>query len=520
MLQESDIFMDALNAATVNKKEVKKRKRRPSTSKEPTTPTETQPPTSSSPPQSPTTHSDQNGTTTSGPASPTSALKSIAPFNFYQDTLNNDDDSKENADEKEESNEEAPNKKLKPDEDTSEDKENSSDGCVTKVIDGLKGVLLHGKKKGPKRSIRWKEDSDLVQVQYFELDETERCNVSRAAFTDMARMELTGEREALQLSRKTPNEDLMDIQVNWSIPMEIELPSTLAEIVVKSLERDIQFAREKNVLPALYYSKRMIPDTPTEPDMEHHPMTDPVIIPLEPTDDGEQEEPKPVIPWPEPKGSPPPPNIPSHPVHPLMNQQGIMGGFPHPNLIAGPQMAGFPQIQNFQNIGPGGPVPHEFPGNMPNQFGNPGNFMPNGMMEWNMNMMNQQQMGDQMIQQPNAANMFGQKVFPGMGAEPNTGFPPHFGNTGGPQHLQNNNMFHQNNQMHNNFGGNRGRGGFRRGGGWVRGNGPGNWNNNRGGSNNSERGGGSHRGMRICKNVKNHGYCRNRDNCAFYHPNV
>jgi hypothetical protein len=38
-----------------------------------------------------------------------------------------------------------------------------------------RGVLIYHKtKKGPKKSVRWKQEKDLETIKYFELDETER----------------------------------------------------------------------------------------------------------------------------------------------------------------------------------------------------------------------------------------------------------------------------------------------------------------------------------------------------------
>lgn len=63
------------------------------------------------------------------------------------------------------------------------------------------GVLLHKSKKGPKKSVKWKVDAELTAIRTFELDETERVNVTRT-FVDMKLMERSHEREAFQLARK------------------------------------------------------------------------------------------------------------------------------------------------------------------------------------------------------------------------------------------------------------------------------------------------------------------------------
>lgn len=449
--------MDALTASANTKKEPKKRKRRTSVSKD----------SAGSPPQSPSLTTSQQNVPT-----PTSPMKNITLPKFYQDTLEttekpeNDTASPIREEESEEAGSGTPT-------DTGEPPSKKRTEDAIQMVDGapLKGVLLHTKRPGPKKSIRWKPDNDLVEVQYFELDETERVNVTKN-FIDMARMELSGEREALIMSRKLQNEDLMDSHTAWRIPIMIDLPAPLAVPGSKSLEKDIQFAREKIVLQALYFSKNMLPESPAEPDPENHQMTDPIMIPLEDPENSTEEDLR-GTPWPEPKGSPPP------------EQTTIV-----PNI--------FPNLQqntlaNFANVPPPG-----FQG-VP-AFAGPGNFMPPNMM-------------------PNPA---GQMINPHVPPPDMMNQMPMFRPGGQPPNPMMNENFpmqYNQNQMNmfppNNFN-MRGRGSFRRGGGgpWVRMNGPGPGWHNRGGGNM-----GPHRGGRFCKNVKNHGYCKNINNCPFIHPN-
>lgn len=457
VLQESDIFMDALTAATT-KKEPKKRKRRPSVTKDlpetPTTPTEAQTPTS--------------------PSSSPIGLKNIAAPNFYQDTLETDDKI-----EKEDSKEEATDRAPTPVE--AQEVEKMQTG------DGLRGVLLYSKKKGPKKSVKF-NDGNLTQIRYFELDETERVNVTRT-FMDMAKMEMSGERQALQMSRKVPSEDTMEAQTMWRELFIIDQKEPLIMSGCKSKERDVQFAREKDVHPVFYYDKRLVPDSPQEPIPENHPMKDPINIPLE--DSETQEMDKRSTPWPEPKGSPPhveeniPPQI-------------------FPNLPL--------QFQNFQHA-----APPNFHQNMAPRFGPPGGP---GVFGGPLNIMGPPN-GNMMGPPP---NMIPPTEMMHQGPPVN----PHFGPPDNFNPMMNDNSYQMpynppppNMGMYppNNFNMNRGgsRGGFRRGGNnngpWIRMNGPGpggpgNWNNR----------GGGNRGGRLCKNIKNHGFCRNIDNCPFIHP--
>lgn len=454
ILQESDIFMDALAASATTKKEPKKRKRRASVSKDSA---------SSSPPQSPLVTNSPN------------SLKNITPPKFYQDTLEDktEDTKDDNAEDNQGGN--TPTDNGEP----MEESNNINNSVRNKLNSaGLKSVLVHGKRSGPKKSIKWKPDDNLVEVQYFELDETERVNVTKN-FMDMAKMEMTSEREALQMSRKLQNEDLMDTQTVWRKPIEMDLPPPMAVPGCQSLEKDIQFAREKVILQALYFNKRMMPDSPAEPDPENHQMIDPILIPLEDPINNQEQDLR-NVPWPEPKGSPPPEPQPIN----------------IPPLFQNPPT----QFPNFPNIGP----PANFQG-LPPQFpapGNPPNFMPPNLIP-NEGWGNPQMMPPDIMNQP---NIFGPG---GPNGPPPDNFNPMMNENFNPMQFNQPNMFPP-----NNFNMPRGgRGGFRgRGGPWVRMNGPapGGWH----------RGGGApHRGGRFCKNVKIHGYCRNRDNCPFVHPN-
>ncbi|KAF5301196.1 hypothetical protein FQA39_LY19104 [Lamprigera yunnana] len=268
------MFMDALAASATTKKEPKKRKRRASVSKDSMGP---------SPPPSPSSNA---GVTN---------LKNLSPPKFYQDTLeteepkpeaesaepgsNTDEVVGENAPMDTSDRVPSPTVPINKEESVAEEEEQP----VTRVNNGLKGVLVHGKRKGVKKSIKWKPDDELVDIQYFELDETERVNVTKT-FGDMAKMDVRGEREALQMSRKLPNEDVMDAHTIWRIPYEVDLTEPLAEPGCKSLEKDIQFAREKSVLQAIYFNKKMLPESPAEPDPEMYQVKDAIVIPIDAAD--------------------------------------------------------------------------------------------------------------------------------------------------------------------------------------------------------------------------------------------
>ena len=124
----------------------------------------------------------------------------------------------------------------------------------TRPIGVLKSVLLLQKRKGPKKNLKWK--TDLEAIRYFELDETERVNVTKT-FTDMKQMEKQNEREAFQMARKLSNEDHMEEKTVWKALVPVDVPPALVESGKDSREKDIQYAREKGILQALYFNRSM-----------------------------------------------------------------------------------------------------------------------------------------------------------------------------------------------------------------------------------------------------------------------
>ncbi|XP_014362965.2 serine/threonine-protein phosphatase 1 regulatory subunit 10 isoform X1 [Papilio machaon] len=485
MLLESDMFMDALNASATNKKEPKKRKRRTSGSKDGNVPND------SSPPHTPTTV-----------ASPNSESKSVPP-RFYQDTLDTEESSKASP-EKNGDNNEDPNL----DQEFEHNKEEKMDVSEphTLTVNGLKGVLCYHKRKGPKKSIKWRPDSELEEIQYFELDETERVNVTKT-FTDMKHLERIHEREAFQKGRNLSNDDVMEERTSWKPLIPIDLDGQIqVEYGKNSKEKDIQAIRQKGTLQPLYFHKSMIPDSPHEPDVETHTYSEPAVIPLEDVT-GNQDNISDFrnMPWPEPKGNAPPssntninvpamfpPSMPQFPSNfPGTQFPGVPPGFQAPMVPT-----------DWQNGVPPNMMPNGIPGPMtpaglPPGPIPPGNIPP-GMMMPPENMM----MGPEMFGAPNP-------LFPvppeGFNMQQNM-FPMDF-NMAGPQAAPGPDGFN-------------GPGNFRgamrgRGGGW-RGKGGGNWEG-------PQRGRGGHaRGNRkvVCMYFQRKGSCRQGDNCTFLHPGV
>ncbi|CAH2066527.1 unnamed protein product, partial [Iphiclides podalirius] len=383
MLLESDMFMDALNASATNKKEPKKRKRRTSGSRDGNAPNE------ASPPHTPTSIT-----------SPNSESKSVPP-RFYQDTLETDD--KQTVPEKITENEEPENDK-EAERETPEKVEISEPHTLT--INGLKGVLCYHKRKGPKKTIKWKPDSELEEIQYFELDETERVNVTKT-FTDMKYLERINEREAFEKARNLSTDDVMEERTSWKPLILIDLDGQIqVEYGKNSKEKDIQAIRQKGTLQPLYFHKSMIPDSPIEPEPETHTYSEPTIIPLDDVT-GNQDNISDFrnMPWPEPRGNAPPSsntnmNVPS--IFPP-NMAQFPTNFPGTQFPGVPPgFQGSPVVPtDWQNGIPPHIMPNGIPGPMPTTGLPPGPMppgnMPPGMMIPPDNMM----MGPDMFGAPN-----------------------------------------------------------------------------------------------------------------------
>ncbi|BES89146.1 protein phosphatase 1, regulatory subunit 10 [Nesidiocoris tenuis] len=528
-LMESDVFADALTAANPIK-DVKKKKRRPSATPEPVA--------KKGDPQ---------------PATSPRSQDEVKPvFKFYQDTLITSEDKKDRIDEADEdvkpgvkakkekeiepesgplSKEELEDEVAKAEEAIDEVLKQESKKNMEREKNRLaKGVLVYVKKKTAlKKSVMWKPDSELESVRFFELDETERVNVTKN-FTDMKNMERFNERNAL---RKLASEDRMEEKIAWRTPVPIELPPGTVIVPGKnSIEKGIQHARERTTLQAIYFNKNMIPDSPAEPDLEIHAATEPAIIPLEDQNGNEGS----VIsykdkPWPEPKSYEPNPIFMKQ-QQMLTDEAGPMGVGP---MMGGPMgvpgdpsmMAGFmPQGPAGPFPGPQGPFPPMGPPNsmMPGpewmtngdgsgmMMSNDGMMMPGGpgMPAGPMGGPGMHPMGPGMGGPMGPGMMGPPDMFPPMGGG---GGPPDFmpympgppgmfpGGPGGPPQFQGppNQMGNEPNQ----------RPWFRNGP--NNGSGPGSWRHP------SKGGGKWNKPMPNCKYILSKGFCRVAA-CPFRHP--
>lgn len=265
MLVESSGFLDALDATILTKKDPKKRKRTTSSSGK----------------------KDE-------PESPKIEAK---PLKFYNDTLEEaaEEEEKTNGSSSptaKKGNEDSPQKDENSDiaspikeekspsndEDVDENEEKRPPGIGTGP-DGPPGVLVDPtvpRRKRVKRSIRWRPDSELTDIRYFELDENERVNVTKT-FTEQKQMEHNLERNGFLLGRKLNTEDIMTEQTNWR-PLKLIDNVPTINYGSKSREINIQLEREKNTLQDLFLGGSMS-DSPHEPDPENHDFIEPAIIP-------------------------------------------------------------------------------------------------------------------------------------------------------------------------------------------------------------------------------------------------
>lgn len=498
------MFMDALSASASNKKEPRKRKRKLSASKEAESET-IQPAALSSPTparnQKMEETTDVNATTQNDKSE--EEIDIPAPPRFYQDTLETTDEEKDSETEKEQESlitASVPPEIASPSNSESEkDNGNSSfeivseDNCLP-----LKGVLINTKRKGPKKKLQWRAEEELVDIQYFELDETERVNVTKT-FTDMKQMERVNEREAFQLARKLPNEDTMEERTSWMILIPIDDVPTI-NFGKSSREKEIQYARERTVPPVMYYHRMMVPESPAEPDPEMYSICDPAIIPLEDvTGNPDTINDFQNTPWPEPKGQAPPTMM-TAPMSPFSSVPPMMPFPPRPGMPF--PMARFPGPMPF----PSRPNADTVPTMSPDMMMNGGMFPPHidGAPDGNMMQMNN-------FRPPFGPPFSAPSGFPGN--RPVMRQMPNVGNMGNMANMGNmGNMGGPRGPMPPNPGWYRGPGG----GGPMGPSGPG-----PGGPGPAWQSG-PRKGWnpRVCRQFYRKGFCNKGDNCLFLHPGV
>jgi protein phosphatase 1 regulatory subunit 10 len=270
-----------------------------------------------------------------GSNSPEAAEKTDAAtpaFSFYQDTLEVKDETKDepadktttnpeedsaadtteetaNKDSASENTEDSPEKgSTTPDTiemNPGADEDNMSFEEPESMPREVKGILVYhrGKNKRPEKKIKWRAETELVQVQYFEADENERVNVNKLKFENMRQFESKMEKATNSSKCDMSNGEDQDGNsssshgqklVSWYKPVPISVtnrePFTPGET---SKEKEIQLNREKNVLQVIYFSREMTPDTPKEAETEPNALKltgtgQPAFIPLEDKEAGDE----------------------------------------------------------------------------------------------------------------------------------------------------------------------------------------------------------------------------------------
>lgn len=229
------------------------------------------------------------------PTTPPSPTTTMPKLQFYKDTLESQDDT-DNTDPGE-NKEPAVETIMEPEDikdvELIEEAEKPTISCEHIQSPDIKeeeivsngsetsSSLASNKKKKKKKAVTWAEESNLKQIFYFELDETERVNVNNLKnFGDLSTLERLKERQAVESARRM-HSDTMEEKMAWIGLIPIDLPPPLVVPGCNSAERGVQRAREESVLQEIFFSKESLPDTPHEPDLETFEPEEPKPIPLE-----------------------------------------------------------------------------------------------------------------------------------------------------------------------------------------------------------------------------------------------
>jgi len=267
VIMESDMFMNALTASSTTTKPTRSKRRISSSGDKDKDKDLLSPSMTAAAPA-------KSASTKPNLKSPTPDEEPVKPvFNFYRDTLTEDDDPKKESPEPDD-----------PADDIKMDITNTPDSPENPVIDSFTPEENEGKLKSalvilrpkdkPKKFVRWREEDELTHFCYFEMDETERVNVSRPAggaqirnFAEMKSMERSDERKVIVINKRKSLlgvEDKMEEKINWKPLTRIDFVRGIPEVPIHSRELLIQEEREKGILGVFYFYKSQIPDTPEE----------------------------------------------------------------------------------------------------------------------------------------------------------------------------------------------------------------------------------------------------------------
>merc|ERR1712142_13303 len=135
----------------------------------------------------------------------------------------------------------------------------------------VSGILVIERGLVKQKKVSWREEEDLVQVEFFEVDTNERVNVHKLKFEEVRRQEREKDRkmlkEEIERSQNVPKDDC-DEEPLLGFTHLSQCGRTNFNPGVKSKEREIQRMREERVLPSIRFGT--LPLEPSEPDFSNN----------------------------------------------------------------------------------------------------------------------------------------------------------------------------------------------------------------------------------------------------------
>ena len=173
-------------------------------------------------------------------------------------------------------------------EDISESENKETESCWDPQIASVpKPILVYHRSKKKTNRVKFKDDDNLVMVEYFEIEEGERTNFRKqeAMYNqDYAKIEMMREKMTMQQMREGHlDRNSFTSYSDWHLHV-LEFPDSFDQSLLvrgaASVEREVQNRREIGVLAELHFDRSRIPSSPKEPDPETFEQSEPVIIPL------------------------------------------------------------------------------------------------------------------------------------------------------------------------------------------------------------------------------------------------
>lgn len=196
-----------------------------------------------------------------------------------------------------------------------------------------------GKKKV--RFVDWAKSEELVEIRYFEVDDSERVNVNKAGgTTDMKHLEMQREKEMLGRAKGQGRSAKKEEEEDY-IPWKLAICDSCDNLIgnnsgANSKEKLVEMERQKHVLQSMYLPG-MVPDYPKEPEPgDRVPSTSeqPLEIPTESEDTTAEGSADPTA-TPSNQGANLPPELASLMAN--LNSAGILPQVTEANSSTGPQ---------------------------------------------------------------------------------------------------------------------------------------------------------------------------------------